>query len=172
MKRILIFTGDGKGKTTAALGAVLRAAGHGWRCLIVQFLKNDRRTGELAACKLLPEVEIMQSGRGFVPHVDNPHFADHREAAREALDFAEQAAGSGRYQLIVLDEICGALAKGLIDEARVLEMLQRSSSPHCIILTGRNASPRLMEIADTVTEMRCVRHALERRVGAQQGVEY
>jgi len=172
MKRILIFTGDGKGKTTAALGAVLRAAGHGWRSLIVQFLKGDARTGEMAACRLLPGVEIVQMGLGFLPAEDDPEFAVHRKAALDALAYAEQALASGKHDLIVLDEVCGALAGNLIDECRVLELLRRHSGQACIILTGREASARLMEQADTVTEMRCVRHGLQRGIKAQQGVEY
>jgi len=172
MKRILIFTGDGKGKTTAAIGAVMRAAGHGWRALIVQFLKNNPRTGELAACRLLPGVEIVQMGKGFVPSADNPGFEEHRNAAAAALDFSKGALDSGNYDIIVLDEICGALAKDLIEEERVLEMLQRPSGTRCIILTGRNASPRLINQADTVTEMQCVQHAVQQRIGAQEGVEY
>lgn len=172
MRRILIFTGEGKGKTTAALGAVLRAAGHGWRSLIVQFLKNDPRTGEFSGCRLLPQVEIVQKGRGFVPPEDHRNFEEHRKAAQEALAFAEEALASGKYNLIVLDEICGALARQLIEEDRVLEMLQLPSGTNCIILTGRSASQKLMDRADTVTEMRCVRHALQDRIGAQQGVEY
>jgi cob(I)alamin adenosyltransferase len=131
MKRILIFTGDGKGKTTAALGAVLRAAGHGWRSLIVQFLKSDAGTGEIAACRHIPGVEIVQMGLGLVPPEIHPHFAEHRKAALDALAFAENALASGKYNLLVLDEICGALAKHLIDEERVLAMLEmRSSAMH------------------------------------------
>jgi cob(I)alamin adenosyltransferase len=172
MKRILIFTGDGKGKTSAALGAVLRAAGHGWRSLIVQFLKSDTSTGEIAACRFIPGVEIVQMGLGFVPPENHPHFAEHRKAALDALAFTERSLASGKYDLVVLDEICGALAKHLIDEERVLEIVELRSSACCIILTGRNAGPRLIERADTVTEMHCVRHALQHRVGAQLGVEY
>ncbi len=172
MKRILIFTGDGKGKTTAALGAVLRATGHGQRCLIVQFLKSDPNTGEIAACRRMPGVEIAQMGLGLVPAEGHPQFAEHRRAAQDALAFTERAIISGKYNLIVLDEICGAMAKSLIGENRVLEMLKLRTNAYCIILTGRNAGPRLIHEADTVTEMRCVRHALQNRVGAQQGVEY
>lgn len=172
MKRILIFTGYGKGKTTAALGTVLRAAGHGWRSLIIQFLKSDLSTGEIHACKFLPGVEIVQMGRSFVPPEAHPDFAEHRKAALEALAFAEQALASGKYDLIVLDEICGVLAKNLIDEECVVQMLRQASTTRCIILTGRSAGQRLMEQADTVTEMHCVRHALQNKIAAQQGVEY
>jgi len=172
MTRILVFTGDGKGKTTAALGAVLRAAGHGQRCLIVQFIKERTDTGEYAACRHLPDVEIVTKGRGFSPSAGSAQFSGHREAAESALEFAEQAFGSGKYDLLVMDEICGAISAGLVDENRLIELLKKPSSCSCVILTGRNASPSLTACADTVTEMLCVRHALCAGISAQPGVEY
>jgi cob(I)alamin adenosyltransferase len=172
MTRILIFTGDGKGKTTAALGTVLRAAGHGWKSLIIQFIKADDKTGELVSCRFLPCVEIVQMGRGFVPKENHPAFAEHCRAAQEALAYAAQALSSGRYDLIVLDEICGAISKKLIEEDRVLEILGQNTKTSCVILTGRGAGARLMDRADTVTEMRCLRHGMDQGIGAQQGVEY
>ncbi len=172
MKRVLLFTGNGKGKTTAALGTVLRAAGHRKRSLIVQFMKVRAATGELAACKSLPGVEIVQMGRGFPPKQDSDRFAEHRQAAEAALEFAESALVSGKCDLLVLDEICGAIAKKLIDEDRVIALLTKPTSVSCIILTGRNASQPLMELADTVTEMVCIRHALQAGIKAQEGVEY
>ncbi len=172
MKRILIFTGEGKGKTTAALGVVLRAAGHGHKCLIVQFVKADSQTGELIACNSLPNVQIRQMGLGFAPAPGHPHFEDHCRAAADAMAVVEQALSADIYDLIVLDEICVAVAKTLIDEERVLGLLRKESAVFCIILTGRGASPQLIEAADTVTEMRCVKHALQQRRTAQCGVEY
>jgi len=172
MTRILVFTGDGKGKTTAALGSVLRAVGHGQKCLVVQFIKERTDTGEYAACCHLPGVEIVTRGRGFSSKADSPHFSGHREAAESALEFAEQALDSGKYDLLVLDEICGAVSAGLVEENRILELLNKPSSCSCIILTGRGATPALTARADTVTEMTCVRHALRAGVPAQPGVEY
>jgi cob(I)alamin adenosyltransferase len=172
MARILIFTGEGKGKTTAALGTVLRAAGHGWKSLVLQFIKADEKTGELSSCRFLPGVEIMQMGRGFVPKENHPEFTEHRRAAQEALSYAAKALASGQYNLIVLDEICGAISKKLIDEGCVLEILNADTKASCVILTGRGASARLMEKADTVTEMRCLRHGADQGIGAQLGVEY
>jgi cob(I)alamin adenosyltransferase len=168
----LIFTGEGKGKTTAALGTVLRAAGHGWKSMVVQFIKADDKTGELSSCHLLPGVDIVQMGRGFVPKEDHPAFAEHCRAAQEALAYAAQSLASGRHNLVVLDEICGAISKKLIEEDRVLEILKQSTKTSCVILTGRGASARLMEHADTVTEMRCLRHGVDQGIAAQQGVEY
>ena len=173
MTRIIIFTGDGKGKTTAALGTVLRAVGHGWKCLVVQFIKERTDTGEYAACDHLPDVEIVTMGRGFSPGANSPRFDSHKQAAAAALEFAEQALNSGKYDLLVLDEICGAISLQLVDESRVIELLRRSSNCSCVILTGRNAMPSLVECADTVTDMTCVRHALRSAgIPAQPGVEY
>ena len=172
MKRILIFTGDGKGKTTAALGTLLRAVGYGQRCLIVQFIKGKADVGELAACGHLPGVEVVQMGRGFSPQPDSPQFASHQQAAEEALELARSALASGKYDLLLLDEICYAITTKLIDESRVIELLHRPSTCSCIILTGRNASQALMAHADTVTEMKCIRHALQAGIAATPGVEY
>lgn len=172
MKRTLIFTGEGKGKTTAALGAVLRAVGHGHRSLIVQFIKADTRLGELAACGMLPGVEIVQMGCGFLPDESSPEFNQHRKAAAKALAFTERAFDSGKYDLVVLDEVCVAVAKRLIEEDRVLELLQHRRGVSCVILTGRDASMRMMKNADTITEMHCVRHGLQHGKQPQRGVEY
>jgi cob(I)alamin adenosyltransferase len=168
--RTLIFTGDGKGKTTAALGMVLRAAGHGQRVLVIQFIKANAKTGELASCQRLPGVEIVQMGRGFVPRMTDPRFDAHRQAALEAMERASKAVAAGGYDLIVLDEICTAVAKNLVAEERVLELLRNASG--CIVLTGRGATTALIEMADTVTEMRCVKHGLTGGIQAQTGVEF
>ncbi len=170
--RTLVFTGDGKGKTTAALGMAVRAAGHGQRVLIVQFLKADPSTGELAACGRLPGVTIVQAGLGFLPPGDDPAFAAHREAAERGLELAGRALASRTVDLLVLDEVCLAVARGLLPEAAVLALLQERKEPVCIVLTGRGACAGLVAQADTVTEMRCVAHGLARGIAAQPGVEY
>lgn len=114
--RVLIFTGDGKGKTTAALGMALRASGHGLRTLILQFIKANASTGELIALQHLPGVEIIQMGRGFTSPAEDPAFSEHRQSAQNALQMALKALQSKRYDLIILDEICTAISKGLLDE--------------------------------------------------------
>lgn len=170
--RTLVFTGDGKGKTTAALGMALRAAGHGQRVLIVQFVKGDSTTGELAACQHLPGVEIVQTGLGFIPGEDAPAFARHREAAERGLELAGRALASQPLDLLVLDEVCLAVARRLLKEEAVLALLRQRVRPVCIVLTGRGAPAGLVEQADTVTEMRCVAHGLAQGMCAQRGVEY
>jgi len=170
--RTLIFTGEGKGKTTAAFGMVLRAAGHGQRVLVVQFLKSNADSGELLACAHLPTVEVVQIGRGFVPHKEHPVFEEHRRTAQEALAFACKSVASGKFDLIVLDEICGAIARELIEEDSVIEMLTAPERTACLVMTGRNASAGLVQQADTVTEMRCLRHGYAQGIVAQKGVEF
>jgi cob(I)alamin adenosyltransferase len=168
--RILLFTGDGKGKTTAALGLVLRAAGYGMKVRVIQFIKT-RKTGELDALRQFPQIEFTQPGRGFVFNKDMPDFAEHQQAAAAGLALADAAIRSGAYQLVVLDEICNAITAGLLNEAEVLEVVSAATPEMIVVLTGRGATPRLIELADTVTEMRCVKHGIDTGHAAQKGVE-
>ena len=170
--RILVFTGDGKGKTTAALGIALRAVGHGMKVKIIQFVKSDCSTGEIAALNMLPGVEIMQTGCGFIPSEANEKFTDHRQAAENGLKIAAEAIESGKYSVVILDEICVAVAKKLLDEAEVVEMVRGAAPDVTIVLTGRGASPAMIELADTVTNMNCVKHGMQAGIKAQEGVEF
>ena len=170
--RILIFTGDGKGKTTAALGMALRASGHGMRTLILQFIKADATVGELTAAKNLPGIEILQTGRGFVPSPMDLAFSEHRQAALHALEKAAEALRSRRYDLIILDEICTAMDKGLITEDQIMKLMEESGETSCLVLTGRGATCPIIAKADTVTEMRSLKHGLDEGITAQKGVEY
>jgi cob(I)alamin adenosyltransferase len=171
---VLINTGDGKGKTTAALGTVLRAVGYGHKCLIVQFIKGSWMYGELKSIRRLePEVEFYRMGKGFVGIVDDvlPREA-HEQAAREALAFAREKLMSGQYRLVLLDEIFVALSLGLIPLAGVLDLLDVRPQATTLILTGRGAPAEVIERADTVTEMREVKHAYRKGILAQRGVDY
>lgn len=171
--RILIFTGDGKGKTTAALGMALRASGHGMRVKIVQFIKSETNTGEYAAVKKLDTVEVVQSGLGFVPAAGHPDFPLHQGAARHALQIAAEAIHSKAYDMIILDEICNAVSKKLIPEEEVIRLIKSvANDPLCLVLTGRGASDGLIALADTVTVMQCRKHALQENIPAQRGVEF
>jgi cob(I)alamin adenosyltransferase len=171
-KRILLFTGDGKGKTTAAMGMALRASGHRMKTLVIQFVKSDPTTGELSACRQLPGCEIVQTGRGFVPERTDPAFQEHISAASEGLHLTEKALSSGKYALVVLDEICTAICKGLLDEEKVIDAVRMGTSGMCIVMTGRNATAGLVSIADTVTDMRMVKHGFHDGWEGQKGVEY
>lgn len=178
LSRILLFTGDGKGKTTAALGMAIRALGHNLPTLIIQFIKcdnsigNGRPAGEYSMFSRLPGVEIRTTGLGFVPPPSSPQFADHQRAARQALDAAERALTAGKYRLVVLDEICTAVAKNLLTEEAVIRMVKQASGGTIVVLTGRGAGNGLIGLADTVTEMRCVKHAYQQGRKAQEGVEF
>jgi cob(I)alamin adenosyltransferase len=172
MPRILLFTGDGKGKTTAALGMALRAVGHEIPVSIIQFIKADATTGELKALARLPGVQIAQTGKGFVPPASHPAYAAHVEAARRGWRLAETTIRSGQYGLVVLDEICTAIQCGLLSESETVETLRHTNPRTTLVLTGRGAGPALTALADTVTEMRCVKHGADHGVKAQKGVEY
>jgi cob(I)alamin adenosyltransferase len=170
--RLLIFTGEGKGKTTAALGMALRAVGHGMTVLIVQFLKNDSSTGEIAALAGLPGVELVQCGHGFLPRTGSAGTAAHREAAERALDRVAEALAGGRYRLVILDEVAVAIQARLVEEAAVEEAVRAAAPGVTVVLTGRGAPPELVALADTVTEMRCLKHGYKAGIPAQAGVEF
>ncbi|MHB8836319.1 MAG: cob(I)yrinic acid a,c-diamide adenosyltransferase [Candidatus Methylomirabilia bacterium] len=170
--RVLIFTGDGKGKTTAALGLALRAAGHGMRVLVLQFVKGGQQTGELAAARQIPGFEILQRGCGFVPDCNSPEFDIHRRAAEEVLREAADALRDGAHDVVVLDELCYAVAKRLISEQSALEAVGLARTGTILVLTGRGATPGLVAAADTVTEMCIRKHGLQAGIPAQRGVEF
>ena len=170
---IMVNTGPGKGKTTAAMGTALRAVGQGMRVLMLQFLKGSWHYGELDAVKAFGDNFIMkQMGRGFVKvGAEKPDPEDLR-MVQEAWDEAVKSMQSGEWDLLVLDEINYAISYGMLDPAKVVQALQSKPEQVHVILTGRNAHPTIVEIADTVTEMRQVKHAYEKGVMAQRGIEY
>ncbi len=169
--RILIFTGDGKGKTTAALGMALRAAGHDIPVHIVQFIKSDKNVGEMKSVKLLPQIQMVQTGRGFLPGPESPDWHRHTTAAENGLIKASEVLTSGACKVLVLDEVCIAVSKGLLKEEAVIDLLRKAPADACVVLTGRGATPGLIEMADTVTEMRNVKHGFKSGKNAQKGVE-
>jgi len=169
--RIVLFTGNGKGKTTAALGMALRALGHGMRVAVVQFVKGDTSVGELQMLRAMEQVDSVVGGMGFVPPDSSPVFKRHRDAAERTLAQAVDILAGGAYQMVILDEVCNAIAKGLLQERDVVRAIRRATQNSCVVLTGRNASAGLMEIADTVTEMNCVKHGFAAGIPAQDGVE-
>jgi len=170
--RVLIFTGEGKGKTTAALGLALRASGHGMRVLVLQFVKGGRQTGELAAAGHLPGFEIEQRGCGFIPPATSPRFAEHRRAAEDVLREADAALLAGRHDVVVLDELCLAVARDLVTEQAALAVVAHARPGSVLVLTGRGATPGLVAAADTVTEMCLRKHGMKTGFPAQRGVEF
>jgi len=169
--RRLVFTGDGKGKTTAAMGMACRALGHGLPVLVAQFIKG-RDTGEEKLLAAQPGLTFLQLGLGFLPRTEGPELARHRAAAQDGLQRVATELVAGQWRLVVLDEICTAVARGLLAEAAVLAALERAQPETVIVLTGRGATSGLIAYADTVTEMRCVKHGYATGIAAQPGVEW
>ena len=170
---IIVNTGPGKGKTTAAMGTAFRAVGNGMKVLMLQFLKGSWHYGELDAAKQVGDNFIMkQMGRGFIKVGGAETDPEDVRMVQEAWNEAREAILSGQWDLIILDEINYAIGYGLLDPAVVVETLKQKPPMVHVILTGRNAHASIIEIADTVTEMKQVKHAYEKGVMAQRGIEY
>ena len=170
---IIVNTGPGKGKTTAAMGTALRAVGNGMKVLMLQFLKGSWHYGELDAVKAFGENFIMkQMGRGFVKVGGAETDPEDIKLVEQAWAEADAAIMSGKWDLVILDEINYAISYGMLDPGKVAEALKRKPELVHVILTGRNAHPTIIELADTVTEMKQVKHAYEKGVLAQRGIEY
>lgn len=172
---VIVHTGDGKGKTTAALGLALRAWGSGLRVLILQFIKGGQKYGELAAVEALKGVrdtiEVRQCGLGFTRR-DEARKAEHIAAAKDAARAAEQEIVSGAWDLIILDEINYAVKFGLLETEDVLRLVRKKPQELHLVLTGRDASPQLIAAADLVTEMKLVKHPFQEGIKAQKGIEF
>lgn len=171
---IIVFTGEGKGKTSAAMGIALRASGHKMYVSVIQFIKSGQATGESrAAERLAPEVEFLSLGKGFV---SGPNGAkslnEHKKAAETALARARQRVSAGSWDVVVLDEINNAVSLGLLDIAGVLDLVRSKPARLHLVLTGRDAHPDLIAVADLVTEMRQIKHPYERGVPAQRGIDF
>ena len=168
---IQVYTGDGKGKTTAALGLALRAVGHSMKVLIIQFMKGKSEIGEKkAAQKLAPYLTILPMGRGTFVSKDKPHSEDIK-IAREGLRVSQQAIQNREYDVVILDEINVAVEYGLISISDLLHLLDSKPEEVEIVLTGRNARPELLERADLVTEMVKRKHYFDKGVPARKGME-
>ena len=168
--RIIVITGDGKGKTTAALGMVLRAAGHGQRVCVVQFIKKDCGTGESRALEMLPGVEIYICGDGFVFKREGELYEHHVHCAETAMTLLQRKTAFG-FDMIVLDEVCGAISLGLISVEGVLGLMENAPDDTVFVLTGRDAPAELIQKADTVSRIECVKHGIDAGIPAQEGVE-
>ena len=170
---IIVNTGPGKGKTTAAMGTALRAVGNGMKVLMLQFLKGSWHYGELDAVKAFGDNFVMkQLGRGFVKVGGAETDPEDIRMVEEAWQESREAILSGKWDLVILDEINYAIGYHMLDPEKVIETLKQKPEMVHVILTGRNAHPKIVEIADTVTEMRQVKHAYEAGILAQRGIEY
>jgi cob(I)alamin adenosyltransferase len=170
---LLVFTGNGKGKTSAAMGTAFRAVGQGLKVLMIQFIKGSWHYGELDAARMLGDAfEIRVMGRGFVKvGIEKPDAEDVR-LVQEAWKSAVEAMQSGRYDMLILDEINYAIHYGMLSIDAVLEGLAARPEQLHVICTGRNAHPRLTDAADLVSEIKQLKHPFEKGILAQRGIEY
>lgn len=171
---IVVITGNGKGKTTSAMGMALRASGHGLKTCIIQFMKGDLYTGEWDGVKLLGGlVELHATGMGFCGIQGNPYsHAEHRTSAQAAVELARAKMASGDYQIVILDEINNALKLKLVDLEQVLDLVKGKPTLMHLVMTGRNAHPEVIERADTVSEVCEVKHAYQKDIEPQPGIDY
>jgi cob(I)alamin adenosyltransferase len=168
---VQVYTGNGKGKTSAAFGLALRATGRGLKVYMIQFIKGGFDYGELYTVKNLPNFTLKAFGRGKFVTSKPPHKEDVR-LAQEALHLAEQVIQSGSYDIVILDEINVALDLKLISLEDVLKLIMSKPSGLELILTGRNAPEEIVEVADLVTEMKEVKHPFSKGTEARKGIEY
>jgi len=171
---LIVYTGPGKGKTTCALGTAFRAVGQGLRVLMVQFIKGSWHYGELDAAKMLGDdrFELRPMGRGFVKVGGAETDPEDIRLAEEAWEFARQRILSGKYDLVILDEINYVIGYGMLDVEKVVRALAERPERVHVICTGRNAHPQLVALADLVTEMREVKHPYSQGILAQRGIDY
>lgn len=165
-----MHTGDGKGKTTAALGTAFRAAGHGQNVAIVQFMKGKWTYGELAAIQRFPNIFFARTGTGFTWEKEG--LDEDRELARQAWDMCLKLASGDDYDLLVMDELNYAVDYGFLTPEEVVEFLVKKPQRLSVIITGRRARQEIIDAADTVTEMRSVKHPFRSGTRAQKGIEY
>ncbi len=167
---LVVYTGDGKGKTTAALGMVFRALGRKQAVGVIQFVKGGWKTGEGLLAATLPGLDFRTLGEGFTWEGDDP--AVHAQAARAAWAQAAAWLAAGAHRIVVLDELTHALAQGFVGVGEVLEAVAARRPEVTVVITGRGAPPALLEAADLVTEMRCLKHPFTKGVKAIAGVDY
>ena len=171
---VVVITGYGKGKTTSAMGMALRAVGHGLKVCIIQFMKGDIYTGEWdAVAHLKDHVELFATGKGFCGIEGNPYpHSEHRQNAQDALILVKEKMDSGQFDILILDEINNALALKLVDYEQVMEILDRKPKLLHLVITGRDAHPDVVERADTVSEVREIKHAYQKEIEPQPGIDY
>ena len=165
----ILYTGNGKGKTTAAMGQVMRAVGQGLKVCVVQFIKGNWATGEAMTCATLEGVEFHVMGSGFTWREDP---AKTKRAAEAGWALAEEKILGGGFDLVVLDELTYLITYQLVDESRILQLIGNRPSHVHLVISGREASPALVAAADLVTEMREIKHPYAAGVKAQAGIEF
>ncbi len=166
---VQIYTGDGKGKTTAALGLALRAAGRGLKIFMAQFMKGQDY-GELHSVKNIPQITIRQFGKPTFIHINQATEEDIR-MAHDGLEASRHAIDSGKYDIVILDEIFMALYFKLLSENEVVKLIEEKPENVELIMTGRRAPQKFIDLADLVTEMKEVKHYYQKGVPAREGIE-
>ncbi len=171
---VIVYTGKGKGKTTAALGMALRAVGYSYKVCMIQFIKGSWHYGEMTSSKRLePEFEITAVGRGFVGIIDDKTpVEEHKRIANEALHIAQEKIFSEKYEIVILDEVNYAVNLGLVKLDDVLELIRKKPKNVNLVLTGNYAKDKLIELADLVTEMRDVKHPFKSGIRAKKGIDF
>lgn len=171
---LIVYTGPGKGKTTCALGTAFRAVGQGLRVVMIQFIKGSWHYGELDAAQMLGEehFQILPMGRGFMKIGGAETDPEDLRLIRRAWEYGREQIYSGKYDLVILDEINYAIGYKALDAAEVADALAKRPPEVHVICTGRNAHPKLVEQADLVTEMREVKHPYTQGILAQRGIDY
>ncbi len=168
---VITYYGNGKGKTTAALGLALRASGYKKKVLIIQFVKGDWTSGEEKAVENLKTVKLVKSGAGFVGILDDKKpIGIHQEAAQKGLSLAQKSLSN--HEVIILDEILGAVKGGLVSQKDVLEIIDRKPQNSILVLTGRPKINPVLKKSDLITEMRCIKHPFDRDIMAIKGIDY
>jgi cob(I)alamin adenosyltransferase len=168
---IIVFTGNGKGKTSAALGIALRASGHGMKTLMIEFIKEKGRSGEQEVCPALNKnIEIYPFGMGFVFRGDDPR--PHMAMAEEAWFFLEETLQERKFDILILDELSVVMNLGLLTMERVTSFLAKNVDGLHVIITGRDAPQEIINFADVVTEMREVKHVYQKGITAIKGIDY
>ncbi len=168
--RVIVNTGNGKGKTTAALGTAFRALGHGKKVCVIQFLKGQGKYGERVMAEKLENIDWFICGKGFVFKKEN--IEEDRRVALEGFQLAIDKINSDQYDLIILDEITYLPLYDFLDVEKIVELIQNKPERLSIILTGRDAHSRLIEIADTVSVIEPAKHAYDQGIKAQKGIEF
>ena len=170
----IVYTGKGKGKTTAALGIVLRAVGYEKKVCMIQFIKGSWHYGEMTSSKKLePDFEMITIGKGFVGIIDDKTpKEDHKEIAKEAIKISNEKIQSGKYDIVILDEINYAVNLDLISVKDVLNLIKSKPQKVDLVLTGNYAKEEIIEIADLVTEMREIKHPFQHGIKAKKGIDF
>ena len=171
---VIVYTGNGKGKTTAALGMALRASGYEYKICMLQFIKGSWHYGEIDSSKKLePNFELIQVGKGFVGILDdNSPREEHEKYAAEALRICREKIFSEKYNVIILDEVNYAISLGLINVKEIIKIIKEKPASLDLVLTGRDVKDEIVELADLVTEMKEIKHPFKFGIKAKKGIVF